>query len=206
MNFHQLLITLEELQFAKAVWVVPAATGIHFLEEATGFPDWAAKYASPRYTVRRWKIVHGLGLIYVLAFSTIISFFPNRLTVFLFFALCLTECVYNTSFHLSATVWFRVYCPGLITAAVLYPVVFWILSVNAFKQELLSSSSALLAVAVAGMIHTIDMATNLFFVSIAQIMRRLTSLHVRRTRIKRTCTPARVTLKGQEPQSGPILE
>ena len=178
MNFLRLLTTMGGLHFTQAVWLFPAATTFHFLEEAPWFAEWARKYASPLYTGRPWKIIHGIGLIYVVMFSAAASLFPKPNTVFIFFALWLTEAVYNTLFHLSATVWFKAYCPGLLTATAFYPVLFWNLYGSACREGLLSSTSVYLAVATAGIIHSIDVATSVYFVSLTRILRRPVSVHV----------------------------
>jgi hypothetical protein len=88
--------------------------------------------------------------------------FPNRDIVFLFFALCLSESIFNSFFHSGATAIFSVYCPGLITAIVLYPPLFWYLSTLAHDEGPLRGIHGLLAFAIAGLVHAVDVAANVF--------------------------------------------
>ena len=149
--------------FRDAVWLFPLATALHFLEEAPGFTRWASRYASPRFTFAHWARVHALGLAYALVCTALVWRFPNRTMVFLFFALCLTESVFNTVFHLAASAASRTYVPGLITALVLYPPLFWYLSRLAHREGLLEMLPGAAAFALAGVVHAFDVSNNVFF-------------------------------------------
>ena len=50
------------------------------------------------------------------------------------------------------------YCPGLITALVLYPPLFWYLSQITHREGLLTSTLGLVALLIAVVIHTVDVA------------------------------------------------
>jgi hypothetical protein len=162
MDINRLVELLGALPFRLAVWLFPFATALHFLEEAPHFANWASKYALPSYTRQRWRRIHGLGMLFAIAFCELASIFPNRYVVFLFFALCLSESVLNTLFHVGATAFSGVYCPGLITALVLYPPLFWYLSEIAHREGLLTNTLGLVAFLIAGAIHAIDVATTVF--------------------------------------------
>src|SRR5262245_6705430 len=56
----------------------------------------------------------------------------------------------------------RVYCPGLITALVLYPPLLWYLSSTAYHEGLLTRALGFRALAIAGVIHGIDVAVSVF--------------------------------------------
>jgi len=101
-----------------------------------------------------------------IAFCALASSFPNRYVVFLLFALCLSESVLNGLFHVGATAFSGVYCPGLITALVLYPPLFWYLSQLACRDGLLTNTLALAAFSIAVVIHTVDVATSVFGVKL----------------------------------------
>lgn len=101
-------------------------------------------------------------MVYAIAFSALVSLFPNRYIVFSFFALCFVESIFDSLFHAGATAFFGVYCPGLITALVLYPPLFWYLSSIAYREGLLTDVVGLLAFAIAGVIHAFDVATSVF--------------------------------------------
>ena len=93
MDIDRLVEFLRRLLFRQAVWLLPFATALHFLEEAPHFADWAGKYALPSYNRQRWRRVHGLGMVFAITFCGLASMFPNRAVVFLFFcALLFREC------------------------------------------------------------------------------------------------------------------
>ena len=144
------------------MWLFPVATALHFLEEAPHFPDWARKHALPCYTRQRWRRIHGLGMVFAIAFCALTSIFPNRYVVFLYFALCLSESVLNGLFHVGATALSGVYCPGLITALVLYPPLFWYLSQIDHREGLLTNTLGLAAFLIAVLVHTVDVATSVY--------------------------------------------
>jgi hypothetical protein len=166
MDINHLVELLQGLAFRQAVWLFPLATALHFLEEAPHFADWAGKYAWPGYTHQRWRRIHGLGMVFAIAFSGLASMFPNRVVVFLFFALCFSESLLNGLFHVGATALSGVYCPGLITALVLYPPLFRHLSQVAYREGLLTNTLGVLAFLIAVVIHTVDVATSVFGVKL----------------------------------------
>ena len=162
MDINHLVELLRGLPFRQAVWLSPLATALHFLEEAPHFADWASKYALPGYTRQRWRRIHGLGMVFAIAFCSLASIFPNRFVVFLFFALCLSESVLNSLFHVGATAFSGVYCPGLITALLVYPPLYWYLRQHAYRDGLLSNTLGVVAFLIAVVIHTADVATSVF--------------------------------------------
>jgi hypothetical protein len=166
MELNRLVESLGALPFRQAVWLFPFATALHFLEEAPHFADWASKYALPSYTRQRWRRIHGLGMLFTIAFCALASMFPNRAVVFLFFALCFSESVLNGLFHVGGTAFSGIYCPGLITALVLYPLLFWYLSELAYREGLLTNTLGLVAFLIAMVVHTVDVATSVFGVKL----------------------------------------
>ena len=162
MDANRLVASLGAVPFRLAVWLFPFATALHFLEEAPHFADWASKYALPSYTRQRWRRIHGLGMVFAIAFCALASIFPNRYVVFLFFAFCLSESVLNGLFHAGATALSGVYCPGLITALVLYLPLFWYLRQLAYRDGLLTNTLSLVAFLIAAVTHSVDVATSVF--------------------------------------------
>jgi Protein of unknown function with HXXEE motif len=166
MDINHLVELLRGLSSRQAVWLFPLATALHFLEEAPRFADWAGKYAWPGYTHQRWRRIHGLGMVFAIAFCGLASMFPNRAVVFLFFALCFSESVLNGLFHVGATAFSGVYCPGLITALVLYPPLFWYLSQAAYREGLMTNTLGAVGFLIAVAIHAVDVATSVFGVKL----------------------------------------
>ena len=105
-------------------------------------------------------------MVFTIAFCALVSIFPNRSVVFLFFALCFSESVLNGLFHVGATAFSGVYCPGLITALVLYPPLFWYLSQVAYRDGLLTNTLGVVAFLIALVIHTAEVATSVFGVKL----------------------------------------
>ena len=173
MDANRLVESLRGLLFHQAVWLFLLATALHFLEEAPHFVGWASKYAWHGYTHQRWRRIHGLGMVFTIAFCALASIFPNRYVAFLLFALCLSESVLNSLFHLGATVFSGVYCPGLITDLLVYPPLYWYLSQLAYREGLLTNTLGVVAFLIAVLIHTVDVATSVFGVKL-QSHRRTT--------------------------------
>jgi hypothetical protein len=65
-----------------------------------------------------------------------------------------------------ATAFSGVYCPGLITALVLYPPLFWCLSQIAYREGLLTNALGKVAFLIAVVVHTVDVATSVFAVKL----------------------------------------
>ena len=150
------------LRFRESLWLFPIITAIHFLEEAPRFTAWAQKYASPKFTYRHWKRVHAFGFLYTLALCAIVSAYPNRSAVFLFFALCFFECGGNFIFHAGASLYFRSYSPGLATAFLYVPLL-WVITGGAYREGLLRPEAATASVFLAVVVHSLDVALNVFF-------------------------------------------
>lgn len=163
MNIDAIGDFVRALDFRHAVWLFPCATALHFLEEAPRFATWAHRYAAPKYTRAHWAKVHSVGLAYATVFSTVVSAFPNRWTVFLFFALCLTESVLNTLFHAGTTAAYGVYSPGLISSLVIYVPLYWYLTGLAYREHLLTGAAGLIAATMAVPAHTLDVLKTVYF-------------------------------------------
>ena len=153
------------MQFHQIVWLFPVATALHFLEEARSFAKWAQKYASPKFTQSRWNRIHTVGLAYACVFTGIVSRYPSRLTVFLFFAFCFSESVMNAVFHFGASLWFHNYSPGSVSALCLYSPVFWLVTRSAWRPGLLTPVLLMLAILAAAVVHAIDVSLSVFLVS-----------------------------------------
>jgi len=74
--------------------------------------------------------------------------------------------VLNGLFHVGATAVSGVYCPGLITALVLYAPLFWYLSQIAYREHLLTNTLGVVAFLIAAVIHTMDVAASVFGVKL----------------------------------------
>src|SRR5437868_8386655 len=101
MRIERIAAAEHALAFRHVVWLFPALFALHVAEEWPGFVTWAQRYASPLYSRREYLVAHlgGIGLAIIIA--TVLSRWPNRLLVFLTFALALLPgLLFNTIFHL----------------------------------------------------------------------------------------------------------
>jgi len=136
---------------------------LHVLEELPNFTTWARQYANASFTMRDYLTVHVTGVVVAVAAPLLISYFPNRVVIFLFFTFVFTPAVcFNIVFHAGATAVFRAYSPGLVTALTIYPVTFFVIGRQALREKLMSSRAATISFLLAGLFHASDVSHNVF--------------------------------------------
>jgi hypothetical protein len=141
-------------RFRRAVWLFPVAFAAHVAEEAPGFTAWVRRHGSSRYTQADFVRINALGLAMTLAGTAVVARARSRPVVCGYFAIVLTQqALFNTLFHAGATVAYREYSPGLVTAlgSLLPP--WWHLSRLARREALITPSGELLAAGIGGAIH-----------------------------------------------------
>ena len=108
-------------------------------------------------------MIHTAGIAASLLAALIVWHFPNRTVIFIFFAFVFAPSVlFNTAFHLIASVLTRSYCPGMITAVVIYLPLFALITDLAYKEGLLGMESLLATLVIAGVFHTWEVGHNVF--------------------------------------------
>jgi hypothetical protein len=163
MNFRSVEEFLNRLSFRHVVWLFPVAFSIHVLEEVCCFTQWAQTYASPAFTFSHYLTIHIAGIVLAFVAALILWLYANKILVFLFFAFMFAPAVFwNVFFHAGATAYFGVYCPGVITAVVIYLPLFALTSLKAVKERLLTNGAGLIALSVAGVFHTLEVGHNVF--------------------------------------------
>ncbi len=154
---------LSRLTFREAVWLFPFFFTLHVLEELPQFTTWAQRHASTAFSRIDYIKIHLAGIVTAFMASAVIWYFPNRIVLFVFFAFIFTPAIfYNTLFHAGATAYFGVYCPGLLTALVLYVPLYFFLSTLAFREGLLSKRLGLISFVIAGLFHAAEVGHNVF--------------------------------------------
>ena len=149
--------------FRHAVWLFPAAFTLHVLEEYPGFTRWAQFYASDKFTQQDYKRIHLFGIVMSAITVAIVSRHPNPIIVFLFFAFILApSLLFNSVFHGGASIMTRDYCPGVITAVLLYLPVFVFLSRLAWRENLIGLRSLAAILILGGAFHTWEVGRNVF--------------------------------------------
>jgi hypothetical protein len=151
------------VSFRHAVWLFPAAFMLHVIEERPAFTRWARKHASELFTQRDYDRIHFAGIVSAVVLAALVSYFPNAVVVFIFFAFILTPGLFfNTFFHAGASLITHDYCPGVVTAVTLYLPVFFFISHLAWRESLLNAATLPLALVVAAAFHTWEVGHNVF--------------------------------------------
>jgi hypothetical protein len=151
------------LSFRHAVWLFPAAFTLHVIEERPAFTQWARKYASDLFTQRDYDKIHFAGIVSAFVLAAVVSHYPNVVIVFLFFAFILAPGLFfNTFFHAGASLMTREYCPGVVTALMVYLPVFFFIAHLAWRESLINAATLPLALVVAAAFHTWEVGHNVF--------------------------------------------
>jgi hypothetical protein len=136
------------------LWLVPATFVAHVAEEAPGFAGWVRRHGSPRYTGADFIRVNAAGLAMTIAATEALRRARGRTSVFLYLAFVLTQqALFNAIFHAGATLAYREYSPGLVTALAGFLPAWWHLTRLARAEELVSARASRAATAIAGAVH-----------------------------------------------------
>jgi hypothetical protein len=104
-----------------------------------------------------------VGIAVSLLAALIVSRFPSRPVVFIFFAFVFTPAVlFNTLFHVGASVLTRSYDPGAITAVAIYLPLFAVITALAYGEGLLGMGALIATLVLAGVFHAWEVGHNVF--------------------------------------------
>lgn len=157
------MLWASQLSFPRLVWLFPLAYVLHVLEELPHFTNWAQRYANASFTLRDYLTIHLAGIAVSITAPLLIRFFPNRLVIFVFFTFVFTPAVvFNMFFHAGAIAVFGVYCPGLLTAITIYPLLFFLVFRQVAREHLMTKDVAMISLALAGLFHAVDVSHNVF--------------------------------------------
>jgi Protein of unknown function with HXXEE motif len=149
--------------FRSAVWLFPIAFTLHVLEELPRFTVWAQTYASPMFTQTDYLRIHIAGGICAFIAAAVVWRFPNRIVVFAFLTFMFTPSLFfNTLFHAGATLYFRAYCPGVLTALIVYLPLYGYVSVLANRSGVIGARTGLVSFVTAGVFHLAEVGHNVF--------------------------------------------
>lgn len=152
------------MSFVAAFALFPVAQAVHVLEEwSQGFPKWARRFASDRYTDREYAVTHALAVASAIAAALLVRTFANRAVVFVVLAFIFGPGIAcNALFHLGATLITHRYCPGVLTSIVLYvPLTCWLI-VLALREGLLPPAMVTIALLIAATFHALEVSHNVF--------------------------------------------
>ncbi len=161
MNIARVAQLFSSIGFREAVWLFPLAFTLHVAEELPRFTAWTNRYASARYTFREYLTTHAAGIIGAFMAAIVIPFFSNKILIFGFFTFRFAPGMFfKIFFHAGATFAFRAYCPGLLSALIVYPPTVWLVTKRALAEGFLSSKALLASFILAGFFHATEVSRN----------------------------------------------
>jgi hypothetical protein len=130
---------MPRLSFSTALLFAPLVYAIHHAEEHLflNFRAWRLKYFPDNNALSTEAILAilvSVGLVYLLLHATV----RTKVSAWMALTFLMATQVHNAIFHLGATIAFRDFSPGLITAMVLYLPANWLIAQAALKEDLVS--------------------------------------------------------------------
>jgi hypothetical protein len=151
------------LEFRQVVRLFPAVFALHVAEEWPRFVAWAQRFASPSYSRTEYLVAHLGGIALAIVIAGLVSRWPNRVVVFLFFALSfLPGMLFNTVFHVGATLHYHAYSPGTVTAVTLFLPFLTVVTRLAWREGRLGAAPTAAAVVIAAVFHAAEVGHDVF--------------------------------------------
>ncbi len=130
---------MSRLPFSTALLLAPLVYAIHHAEEHLflNFRAWRLKYFPDNNALSTEAILAILvsfGLIYLIIHASV----RTKVSAWMALTFLMATQVHNAIFHLGATIAFRDFSPGLITALFLYIPANWLIAKAALKEEWVS--------------------------------------------------------------------
>ena len=151
------------LSFVQVLLLFPLGVSLHVAEEWPGFPRWARRFASARYSDHEYITTHVGALVLAVSAVGVVRWFPTTTVVFGFLAIVFGPGVFcNAWFHVGATILSRTYCPGVITGVLVYLPLSLMVVVSGVRDGLFTPRLLLAALAIAAIFHTLEVGHNVF--------------------------------------------
>jgi hypothetical protein len=151
------------MAFRDAILLLPVASFLHVLEEWPGFPRWARRFASDRYSDREYLMIHAVSLLAALASAVVLSYFSATWLLFGLTAVVIGPGIFwNSFFHLAATLGSRTYCAGLFTGMALYVPLCAVLARQAIRDGLIGPALLAISLGVGLVVHVVEVGHNVF--------------------------------------------
>jgi hypothetical protein len=161
MDLDVLLSAVGRLELRQLVWLCPLAFAAHVAEEAPRFTEWTRRHVNPDFTREHYLRVHAAGIFLNVGLAALLwAFAPPWLVLLCFTASITPGFCCNVFLHLGASVACRSYSPGLVTALVLYPPLYFLLLRAALREGLLTPDAAVVSFVLASILHTVEVARN----------------------------------------------
>jgi hypothetical protein len=104
----------------RTIFLAPIIFIIHVAEEAPGFVQWFNSLVTPGISQPHFISVNAAAFIITILLAGILSATKDRFAVILMLVWLGFLMLANALFHLAAAIVHLKYCPGTVTAAVLY--------------------------------------------------------------------------------------
>lgn len=139
------------MRFERLLWLMPAAYAAHIAEEYfAGFPAWVRGTLGGDMDGPGFLLNNGLFMAILVSLSLWASRSGSRLSAFLLMAWASGNLFWNFVFHLTTTVAFDRYSPGLVTAALFYEPLPFLVAAAGIRSGRLSMAGAAGAFAIGG--------------------------------------------------------
>ena len=149
--------------FAGSAWLLPAALALHVAEEAPGFAAWARRNAWTGYTQRDFVRINGAGLAMTAAGTWLVARTRRPAPLVAWHTAVLSQqTLWNPVFHAGATVAYREYSPGLVTALALFPATWVALTGAAIRERRISLRAAALSALAGAPLHAAAVAQQVY--------------------------------------------
>ena len=157
-------MSISVLPFGWLVWFAALAFVLHVAEEwLGGFTEWVQGQVNPHYTQTHYRRIHVAGMVVGLLGAGVLTIYPNTVLLVIYFATIATPWfVWNSMFHVGATVRWRRYCPGVVTAVVVYMPFSIVLVASVIREHLVPGRWLVLAAGIGLVIHALEVRKNVF--------------------------------------------
>jgi hypothetical protein len=130
---------MSRLPFSTALLLAPLVYAIHHAEEhlLLNFRAWRLKYFPDNNALSTEAILAilvSVGSIYLIIHASV----RTKVSAWMALTFLMATQVHNAIYHLGATIAFRDFSPGLITAMLLYLPANWLIAKAALKEEWVS--------------------------------------------------------------------
>jgi len=121
--------------FYRLVWLMPASFAAHIAEEwLGGFPGWVTHVAGGVMTGQAFVENNAFFMAVMLALTFFAVTARTRWTATVLLAWASANLFWDALFHLFATAWWVTYSPGLVTAALFYLPISFVVGRSALKD------------------------------------------------------------------------
>ena len=150
------------ISFEHVVVLFPVAQALHVWEEWPGFPRWARRFASSKYSDREYIVTHIAAVSMACVAVLLVRALPTPVVIFSFFALIFGPGIgWNAMFHTGAALRSRTY-PGVVTGLLVYVPLSVVLAVLAVRDGLIGGPALVTAYAPALVFHILEVGHNVF--------------------------------------------